>query len=285
MNGRATQPTPQKSRALAIVFAVYLALIVLGWGCVLADEDTVIPWVIQGLCILLAISGALGVVIWIPWTLVLNRRQEKGLPLPARRTTVMCYAMVVLLPFLFYAGVGVLFTVPFWIVDWMKSEAAKTVKTAASPDGKWVAYVVGRPVLDGHTWQLYLKKAGEPKGWRVARLMGDVDWNDKIYWSPRGDVVLFKNHYSLFAIRPADLKSAAATVGARRAVRPNSTFSVDSRALAEVSEIKFSAGGGVDVEYTATLKGKSETKRLPAEAFQNRPEGYQVSPLEGEPGA
>jgi hypothetical protein len=120
----------------------------------------------------------------------------------------------------------------------------KLVGEANSPDGHWRAYVIDRPTVDEPDNRLMLEEAGKGKGLYLARLYNDLDFNLGIEWSPRGDIVVYRNKFTLVAARVADGKCAVVPLIGRgpKADQPGATY---EERYGKVGRVSFTGNGGI----------------------------------------
>lgn len=120
-------------------------------------------------------------------------------------------------------------------------------RAADSPDGRWRAFVIDKPCLDGPDNRLMLEGRGAGQGSGGAReiaiLIGDTDFNRAIAWSPGSETVVFINHYDLFALRPATMQAAVIPLRPSKARRDVFT------APAEACKVWFPKPGVVAYRY------------------------------------
>ena len=64
------------------------------------------------------------------------------------------------------------------------------VQSAISPDNFFEAYVIDKPSIDGPNHHLYVRNKVDQTCKFIANLPEDVDFNQKIHWSPESNVVL-----------------------------------------------------------------------------------------------
>ena len=117
------------------------------------------------------------------------------------------------------------------------------VQSAVSPDNLFEAYVVDKPSIDGPNHHLYIRNKSDQACKFIARLPEDVDFNQKIHWSPESNVVVFKTYFSLIGVTVPDCKTSQVKLGGECHWRENGTFWVDYDNVKKIDEIKFPGDG------------------------------------------
>lgn len=193
--------------------------------------------------------------VFLPWGLRRLRRMEA----PARENLVassLCPS-ILLSPILMYADVGVILLAPFCLAQVRALVLGPhVVQSVNAPDGKWAAYVIDRPCIDGPDHHLYVRCGRQPAV-EVAALPEDVDFNKAIHWSPDSDVVVFQTHFSLIGYRIADRRKAEISLGGEPHWRKNGTFWVDYDAAKRVREVAFPEPGSFGYSLEGTASGQT----------------------------
>jgi hypothetical protein len=202
-------------------------------------------------------------VVFLGWGL----RRLKGIRGQARDVLIATtlFPSILLFPVLRYVGIGVIMLTPFCIAHARAAVLGpRIVQSARSPDDTCEAYVIDRPSIDGPNHHLYVRDSRQHET-EVAALPEDVDFNKAIRWSPHGDVVVFRTHFSLIGYRVADGRKAEVTLGGERHWRKNGTFWVDYAAAKRLGEIAFPEPGsfrfrleGTDLWQAVDFEGDRE---------------------------
>ena len=117
------------------------------------------------------------------------------------------------------------------------------VQSAFSPDNLFEAYVVDKPSIDGPNHHLYIRNKADQISKFIVRLPEDVDFNQKIHWSPESNVVVFKTYFSLIGVTVPDCKISKVKLGGECHWRENGTFWVDYDDVKKIDEIRFPGDG------------------------------------------
>lgn len=162
----------------------------------------------------------------------------------------------VLTPVLGIAGVAVMLVTPFVFATVREFIAGPNiVQVADSPDGRYQAYVIDRPSLDGPNHHLFVKDIAADQSEFVTNLPEDVDFNKEIHWSPFNDIVAFQTHFKLIVYSYEDGTSEEVTLGGERHWRENGTFWVDYNDVLKLGNLQFPEPGTL----TYQLEGNPET--------------------------
>lgn len=119
----------------------------------------------------------------------------------------------------------------------------KVVQSADSPDGRYQAYVIDAPSIDGPNHHLNVKEIATGKIAFVAQLPEDVDYNQQILWSPYSDIVVFRTHFKLIAYAPAANQTQEVILGGEYHWRNNGTFWVDYNDVKKPKDFQFPQAG------------------------------------------
>lgn len=119
----------------------------------------------------------------------------------------------------------------------------KVVQSADSPDGRYQAYVVDVPCIDGPNHHLNVKEIATGKTAFVAQLPEDVDFNQQILWSPHSDIVVFRSNFKLTAYSPVTEQTQEVKLGGDYHWRKNGTFWVDYKNVKKASDMQFPEAG------------------------------------------
>lgn len=158
--------------------------------------------------------------------------------------------VIIITPFVFATGRTILF-------------GHKVVQTADSPDGRYQAYVIDAPSIDGPNHHLNVRELTTGKTAFVANLPEDVDFNQDILWSPNSDSVVFRTHFKLITYCPATDETQAIVLGGEYHWRENGTFWVDYKNIKKASDLQFPEPGVFscrvnESEQPTTLTFKTE---------------------------
>lgn len=115
----------------------------------------------------------------------------------------------------------------------------KVVQSADSPDGRYQAYVIDAPSIDGPNHHLNVKEITTGQTAFVAQLPEDVDYNREILWSPHSDIVVFRSHFKLIAYSPRTGRTQEVKLGGEYHWRKNGTFWVDYQDVKKASDLQF----------------------------------------------
>lgn len=149
----------------------------------------------------------------------------------------------ILTPFLAIGGIALILLAPFVFAHARAIVAGPNiVQSAASPDGTSKAFVIDKPSIDGPNHHLYVKDAAGTQTF-VTNLPEDVDFNEKIIWSPHNDIVVFRSHFKLIAYSLASNQTQEVKLGGDYHWRTNGTFWVDYKDVLRPTDIQFPQAG------------------------------------------
>lgn len=162
----------------------------------------------------------------------------------------------ILTPILGIGGIAIIMLAPF-VYGHVKAFVAgpNIVQSADSPDGKYRAYVVDKPSIDGPNHHLYVKDIETQESAFVVNLPEDVDFNKEIHWSPFSDIVAFRTHFKLIVYSYKNGKNEEVVLGGERHWRKNGTFWVDYEDVKTPYNMQFPEPG----RFTCQLEGSEET--------------------------
>lgn len=175
-----------------------------------------------------------------------HTQQQKGL---IKKSLIPA---AVLTPLLAIGGIVIIMLAPFAFAHARALIVGpNVVQSAASPDGTSLAFVIDKPSIDGPNHHLYVKDAAGTQTF-VTNLPEDVDFNEKIIWSPHNDIVVFRSHFKLIAYSLASNQTQEVKLGGDYHWRTNGTFWVDYKDVLKPTDVQFPCAGMV----TYRLEGK-----------------------------
>ena len=200
-------------------------------------------------------------LIGIPWGLRLLRRSERKMKLVIRSLI----PAIVLSPAYILLGVLIILLTPF-VSGWVKaiSVGPNIVQSQLSPDGKFEAYVIDKPSIDPPNHHLYIRRNDVVRrdnlhySRPIAQLPEDVDFIQKIHWSPHSDIVVFQSYFSLIAVCVPDYKILQIPLGGGWHWRKNGTFWVDYNDVERIATIEFPESG----VFSYRLEGSPQFKTV-----------------------
>lgn len=149
-----------------------------------------------------------------------------------------------LTPLLGIAGMAVIILTPFAVAHARAlAFGPKIVQTVDSPDGRYQAYVIDKPSIDGPNHHLYVRDRTSQNETFVTHLPEDVDYSRGIIWSPHSDIVVFRTHFKLIAYAPAVDQKQQVVLGGEYHWRKNGTFWVDYADVKKASDFEFPQTG------------------------------------------
>ena len=151
---------------------------------------------------------------------------------------------VILSPISSIAGMTIILLSPYCFAQ-IKTvlTGPKIVQSVTSPDNLFKAYVVDKPSIDGPNHHLYIHNNADQTRKFITNLPEDVDFNQKIHWSPESNVVVFMIYFSLIGVTVPDCKTSQVKLGGEYHWRENGTFWVDYDDVKKVDEIRFPGEG------------------------------------------
>lgn len=182
---------------------------------------------------------AIGVIAF-SWGIKRIKRTEnkKGLIagsiIPAAVLTpvsTVCGFLVMLLVPVFCAQVMTIFTGP------------NIVQSVDSQNGVYQAYVIDKPSIDGPNHHLYVRNIASEESTFVTNLPEDVDYNQKILWSPHNDLVVFCTCFKLIIYCPEKNHCQEVKLGGDEHWRDNGTFWVDYDDVLNPYNLQFPESG------------------------------------------
>ena len=205
-------------------------------------------------------------LIGIPWGLRLLRRSERRMKLVIRSLI----PAVILSPAYILFGMLIILLTPF-VSGWVKaiSIGPNIVQSQLSPDGKFEAYVIDKPSIDPPNHHLYIRRNDVVRrdnlhySRPIAQLPEDVDFIQKIHWSPHSDIVVFQSYFSLIAARVSDYKMVKIPLGGELHWRKNRTFWVDYDDAKQVTAVEFPQAGA----FSYQLVDSDELKVIEMDSF------------------
>lgn len=176
---------------------------------------------------------------------------------------------LILIPLLVIASIAVIMLTPYGLACARSVIfGPDIVQSVTSPDGRYIAYVVDKPSIDGPNHHLYVSVETDTKrrDQKIANLPEDVDFNKEIHFSQRSDMVVFQTHFKLIAASLSDFRTAQVKLGGDHHWRKNGTFWVDYEDVKKPVEITFPDADS----FAYRLAGSHEihTVRLPANTLQ-----------------
>ena len=192
-------------------------------------------------------------LIGVPWGLRLLRHSE-------RRTKFIIRSLipaVVLSPVYIFAGMIIILSYPWW-AGLVKTAfvGPKIVQSQLSPDGKFEAYVVDKPSFDPPNHHLYIRRNDVNFSKEIAKLPGDVDFIQKIFWSPDSEIVVFQTWFSLIAADALGYRIVKIPLGGEEHWRKNGTFWVDYNGAKRIAAIEFPEHGTFSYRLEDSDKSK-----------------------------
>lgn len=176
---------------------------------------------------------------------------------------------LILLPLLVIASIAAIMLAPYGLACARSVIVGPDiVQSVASPDGRYIAYVVDKPSIDGPNHHLYIRvpTGTNATGRKIANLPEDVDFNKEIHFSPRSDMVVFQTYFKLIAASLSDFRTAEVKLGGDHHWRKNGTFWVDYDNVKKPVEITFPDADS----FAYRLEGSREihTVKLTANTLQ-----------------
>ncbi len=194
-------------------------------------------------------------LIGIPWGLRLLRRSERKKKLIIQSLI----PAVILSPVYIFFGIAIIFSTP-WCGGWVKAAFVghNIVQSQLSPDGKFEAYVVDKPSFDPPNHHLYIRCNDVNFSKEIAKLPEDVDFIQKIHWSPDSEIVVFQTWFSLIAADASAYRIVKIPLGGEEHWRKNGTFWVDYDDVERIATIEFPEPGA----FSYRLEGSPQFKTV-----------------------
>ena len=179
-------------------------------------------------------------LIGIPWGLRLLKQSRRKKKVVVRSLI----PAIVLSPAYILLGVLIILLTPF-VSGWVKaiSVGPNIVQSQLSPDGKFEAYVVDKPSFDPPNHHLYIRRNDVNFSKEIAKLPEDVDFIQKIYWSPDSEIVVFQTWFSLIAADASVYRIVKIPLGGEEHWRKNGTFWIDYNDVERIATIEFPEPG------------------------------------------
>jgi hypothetical protein len=192
-------------------------------------------------------------LIGIPWGLRLLRQSELKMKLVIRSLI----PAAVLSPAYILMGMVIILSTPFVYACFRTAVAGpNVVQSVLSPDERFEAYVVDKPSFDPPNHHLYIHRNDVNFSKEIAKLPADVDFIQRIYWSPHSDIVVFQTYFKLIAVRLPDCKKAEVTFGGGLQWRKNGTSWVDYKNVKHAAAVEFPKPGS----FSYRLDDSAESK-------------------------
>jgi hypothetical protein len=164
---------------------------------------------------------------------------------------------VVLSPAYILMGMAIILITPF-VYACVKTAIVgpNIVQTQLSPDGKFEAYVIDKPSFDPPNHHLYIRRNDVNFSKEIAKLPEDVDFIQKIYWSPDSNIVVFQTWFSLIAADASGYWIVKIPLGGEEHWRENGTFWVDYDDVKPIAAIEFPKPGAFSYRFEGSDKSK-----------------------------